>query len=152
MMGPMLRAGDPLRSHVTWGSLALTGLLVLSACSSGDEPEADAPVATTATTTATTTTTAATTTTQESPYPYFAPTFELVRMLPGPITTQAVISAGPIRVYHAPPRDSILGGFPDAGSFSDCCMECFLANGRVGDQWDPLDNGIHGRCESLRLC
>ncbi len=33
---------------------------------------------------------------QRSSYPYFAPTFELIRRLPGPNTTHAVIRAGPI--------------------------------------------------------
>jgi len=33
-------------------------------------------------------------------YPSFAPTLELVRMLPGPMTTQAVINPGPMRWYQ----------------------------------------------------
>ncbi len=39
-------------------------------------------------------------------YSSFAPTRELVRMLPGPITTQAVIRPGPSRMYHGRERDA----------------------------------------------
>ena len=44
--------------------------------------------------------TTAATTTQLIANPFAAPTFELVRMLPGPITTQAVINPGPRDWYQ----------------------------------------------------
>ena len=44
--------------------------------------------------------TTASTTTQDFEYPSAAPILELLRILPGPITTQAVIKPGPTRRYQ----------------------------------------------------
>ena len=41
------------------------------------------------------------TTTHSMEYSSFAPILELVMMLPGPMTTQAVIKPGPMRRYQA---------------------------------------------------
>jgi hypothetical protein len=44
---------------------------------------------------------------QSSSKPYVAPTLELIKRLPGPKTTQAVIRAGPIERHHGEGRSTL---------------------------------------------